>query len=456
MVLDKLTWHRKIGFAVGDFGLNLYWQSVSFFLIYFYTDTVGIPAATAGLIFMGATIFEACIDPLAGAFMDRFQTAWGRYRPWVLVGSVPLGAAFALLYWQPSVGGTVLIGFLVGVQLFFRLSYTAVAVPFSALTARMTDSSVERTTLAGLRMLFAMAAGAIVAYCTQPLEAILGSGDARRGAFGAALAISAVATAIFGVVFGAAREEIQREALPPARLVDYFNGVRHNRAFITLVVGLIFASASATTISRVAIYYFKYVVGQESATRYALAISSVTAFFAVPVWMAVGRQMGKRDMWLVALGIGLCVLITFAALRPTTQLGATAFFASMQVSNIGVSVAYWSMLPDTVEYGVWRTGVRQESFLFGLFSFFQKMGLGISAGIFGWAFDMIGYLPGDHQAPRTVAGIGCVITTLCLIGLVGSAVATYLSPLKRGVHESLVERLSSSGLVSGGDGRSKS
>jgi GPH family glycoside/pentoside/hexuronide:cation symporter len=65
MRTDKLTWNRKIGFTVGDFGLNLYWQSVSFFLIYFYTDVVGISAATAGTIFMAATVFEACVDPMA-------------------------------------------------------------------------------------------------------------------------------------------------------------------------------------------------------------------------------------------------------------------------------------------------------------------------------------------------------------------------------------------------------
>lgn len=428
---------------MGDFGLNLYWQNISFFLIYFYTDAVGIPATTAGLIFMGATIFEACIDPIAGAFMDKFQTGWGRYRPWVLVGSVPLGTAFALLYWQPRAYGILLTTVLVVKQLLFRLFYTVVAVPFSALTAQMTDRSEERTTLAGLRMLFAMAAAALVAYCTQPLAELLGGGDARRGAFGAALAIAAPATVLFVVVFFAATEAVPREAQPPVRLADYFRGVLGNRAFITLVVGLLFASASATSVSRVAIYYFKYIVGQESLTRSALVISSGAAFLTVPVWTAVGRWMGKRNMWLLSLGVGLYTLILFIALRPTTPSGATAFFASMQVSNIGVSVAYWSMLPDTVEYGMWRTGIQQESFLFGLFSFFQKLGLGVSAGIFGWTLDVIGYLPGEHQAPRTIVGIGYMIAALCSVGLVGSAVATYFSPLKVGVHELLVERLSS-------------
>jgi glycoside/pentoside/hexuronide:cation symporter, GPH family len=445
-VADQLRWRRKIGFTVGDFGLNLYWQSVSFFLIYFYTDVVGIPATTAGLIFMGATLFEACVDPLVGAFMDRLGPAWGRYRPWIVCGSIPLGAAFALLFWRPPAEGKALIGLLVGVQLLFRLSYTLVAVPFSALTARLTDSAGERTTLAGLRMLFAMAAGAAVAYATQPIALALGSGDAQRGALGAALTVSAAATVVFGIVFYATVESGPRraQARSPVRLAEYFDGVRGNSAFISLVVGLIFASVSATTVSRVAIYYFKYVVGQESAARNALAISSGAAFLAVPVWMSVGRRVGKRDMWLAAAGISLVVLTMFAALHPTSRVGATAFFAAMQVGNIGISVAYWSMLPDTVEYGAWRTGVRQESFLFGLFSFFQKIGLGISAGLFGWSLDWIGYIPGGYQPPAANAGIGYMIASICTLGLVGSAAAIYLSPLRRGVHESLVERLSDS------------
>jgi glycoside/pentoside/hexuronide:cation symporter, GPH family len=437
----KISWGRKLGFSVGDFGLNLYWQSVSFFLIYFYTDVVGISATAAGVIFMGATVFEACVDPLAGALLDRLPSAWRRYRPWVLFGSLPLGVAFALLYWRPSADEHLLIWLLFAVQLCFRLSYTIVAVPFSALTARLTHSAAERTTLAGLRMLFAMAAGAVVAYCTQPLALLMGHGDAPRGAFGAALSLSVAATVTFVIVFCTADEDGSRTPRVALRPVEYFNIVRANRAFITLVVGLVLASISATTISRVAIYYFKYVVGQEDATRYALAIASGAAFLAVPLWMVIGRYLGKREMWLVASGISLLVLIMFVIFRPTSQLGATAFFASMQVCNIGISVAYWSMLPDTVEYGVWRTGVRQESFLFGLFSFFQKIGLGASAGLFGWGLDWIGYVPGGHQSMETLEGIGSMIFSICVIGLVGSAIAAYLSPLKRGVHESLVKTL---------------
>jgi GPH family glycoside/pentoside/hexuronide:cation symporter len=456
MGADKLTWNRKIGFTVGDFGLNLYWQSVSFFLIYFYTDVVGISATTAGIIFMAATVFEACVDPMAGAFMDRVQTAWGQYRPWLLLGALPLGVAFVLLYWRPTAGGSALVALLIAVQLFFRLFYTVVAVPFSALTVRLTDSARERTTLAGLRMLFAMAAGAAVAYCTQPLAVIFGGGDVRQGALLAALGISAIATLTFGISFFSASENMSRPAKTPQRAAEYVNSVRGNRAFTTLVVGLVFASASAMTISRVAVYYFKYVVGQESAVRYALAISSGAAFLAVPIWIAVGRRIGKREMWLGAIVMSLLVLIIFAATHPSSQFGATVFFASMQVCNIGISVAYWSMLPDTVEYGYWKTGIRQESFLFGLFSFFQKIGLGLSAGIFGWTLDEIGYIPGDHQSPSTLVGIGYMIISLCAIGLIGSAVAIYLSPLRRGVHESLVLKLSGSRLRPAGEDRSNS
>src|SRR5581483_11583165 len=91
---DGLAAGAAFGFAVGDFGLNLYWQGLGLFLVYFHTDVLGLPASWAGLAYLAASVWDGLSDPLLGLAADRTRTRWGRYRPYLLLGSLPLALAF--------------------------------------------------------------------------------------------------------------------------------------------------------------------------------------------------------------------------------------------------------------------------------------------------------------------------------------------------------------------------
>ncbi|AXB80135.1 hypothetical protein TQ38_026390 (plasmid) [Novosphingobium sp. P6W] len=185
--------------AVGDFGLNIYWRSISYFLLFFYTDVVGLSVASASVIYMIASIVDGCIDPIIGMVIDRTRTRWGRYRPWIAMGSVPLALSFCLLYWVPSAGGTALVVLVTGAHILFRACYTSVAVPVASLTARVTTDSRERTTLTGYRLLCGTTAGLVVAFCTQPVSAWLGRTQGE-GFFWVAALSGILATAVFMLV----------------------------------------------------------------------------------------------------------------------------------------------------------------------------------------------------------------------------------------------------------------
>ncbi|MDF0541398.1 glycoside-pentoside-hexuronide (GPH):cation symporter [Sphingobium sp. H39-3-25] len=439
---QQMPLHRKIGYAFGDYGCNLYWQSISFFLLFFYTDIVGLPVVTAGLIYMVASIFDGIIDPLAGAAMDRVNTRWGRYRPWLVVGALPLAGSFALLYWRPPLEGGTLVAVLLAVHLLFRICYTLIAVPLASLSARLTSRSSERTTLASLRMLFGASATATIGFATQPLAAALGGGNAATGLFLVAILIGTLATIAFVVSFASTREPpIEHPAPASGARAGYVGNVLRNRAFLTLAAGLLCATISTTALNKSLLYYFKYVVQDEASARYALSSSALIALALAPIWAILGRRIGKRRMWLTAIAMGLTGLSIFLLTRPTSAIGATAFFMWMQVVTIGVQVGYWGTLPDTVEYGQWRGGLRQESFLFGLFMFFQKAGFGLAAALYGLLLSWIGYDASAPMSPATISGIGFVMAGLSAAGLIGSGIATLLSPLRMGVHERIVTEL---------------
>jgi len=438
----RLSLGRKIGFTVGDYGFNLYWQSVSLFLMFYYTDAVGLSATTAGLIYMIASIFDGAIDPVMGAFAERTRTRWGRYRPYLILGAAPLGLSFAGLYYRPAADGLGLAAVVMASHLLFRVCYTAVSIPYTSLTARITQNSAERSSLAGFRMVFATLASMTVAYCTQPMVAHLGGGDAARGFFYAACVFAIVATAIFPIVFLSTREpQLPGDSDPPLRMADYWRALRGNTAFWVVMAGITFGALSSTVLGKSVIYYFKYHLHDEGAARYALTIKSAVGLAIIPSWVFVSRFIGKQAAWIGAAGWGLAGLAFFAFVEIDQVVPMIVFFTFMHVASLGVSLTYWSMLPDTVEYGEWRSGLRAESFIFGFGVFFQKVALGLAAGLYGLALDLVGYTPNAAQTPETLVGMKWLIIVLSAGGLGFGALALAFHPLRRGVHDSIVDQL---------------
>lgn len=444
----QLSFARKAGFALGDYACNLYWQSVSLFLLFYYTDAVGLSGGTASLIYMVASIFDGAIDPVMGALADRTRTRMGRYRPYLLLGCVPLGLSFAFLYWAPALQGAGLLAVIMAAHLVFRVCYTTVSVPYSSLTARMTASSEERSTLAGFRMVFATLAGLTVSFLTQPIVARFGGGDQAKGFFYAACVFALVATSLFPVVFLATREPAEAGCeAPRMRFTDYWRAIRVNRAFWILMLGISFGAISSTALGKSVLYVFKYIVGDASGARYAMSLVALSGVVIIPGWVLATRVLGKRLAWLTAAGIGLAGAAALAILPIHGAVQVTLFFIYMHVAALGISMTYWSMMPDTIEYGEWRSGHRPESFIFGLGMFFQKVALGLAAGLFGLALDVVGYHANQVQTPQTLAGLKTIIVVLPMLGLTGSALVMLFYPLRRGAHEKIIAELEASRLA---------
>ncbi len=453
-VADRLSFGRKFGFTMGDYACNLYWQSLSIYLLFYYTDVVGLSAAVAGTIYMVASIFDGAIDPFMGAVADRTRTRWGRYRPYVLLGGPPLGLAFCLLFWKPALAGWALAAAVLAAHLIFRIAYTTLSIPYTALNARITSSTSERSTIAGFRMIFATLAGLTVASFTQPMVAFFGHGDAATGFFWAAAIFALAASAIFPFVFAFTREPpSEAETASPSKTGDYWRSVGGNRAFWALMIGITVAVMASTTLGKSLLYYFKYVLHDPNGATTALQWNAGAGLALIPAWVLYTHWVGKRAAWLTACGWGLVGLAGFAVLGARTPVEATVFFLFMQVSGLGISFTFWSMLPDTVEYGQWRTDLRAEAFIFGLGQFCLKAALGLGAGLFGLVLSAVGYHANVAQSAATLAGLRMAMIGLPAFGLLASALVMLAYPMRRGAHERIVEDLATrggAGLAPGG------
>ena len=143
----------RAAYGIGDYAICLYWSGVGLYLLYFYTDVVGISPFLAGWLYALGIAWDAITDPFMGYLAERTRSKMGSYRPYIFYGAIPLAFSFILLFWVPPFEGVKLFIFLLAVNLLHRTCFTIVSVPYSSLTARITDDSDERTKLTTARMI---------------------------------------------------------------------------------------------------------------------------------------------------------------------------------------------------------------------------------------------------------------------------------------------------------------
>lgn len=442
-IIQKLTLKTRLGYGIGDIAICLYWSGVGLYLLYFYTDVVGISPSLAGLIYGIGMLWDAVTDPFMGYVAERTRTKWGVYRPYLLFGNVPLALSFVLLFWVPPFEGAMLFSFLLLTNLLHRTCFTIVSVPFSSLTPRITSDSQERTNLTGFRMLGAQTGTNLMALLAFPIIFWVGGEDESSGflVLGAIAGITALA--IHAVTFMTVKEPendlgIERVG---GSLAEAAQAVAKNGPFwlvfsATLIVGI-------TTIffGNNLIYYTKYALNLHEYQGTILFTSGIIAFLSIPIWWAISNRIGKKLTWLISSSITLIALVSFY-LYPISQLNELLVLVGFIGFGSGAGgILFWSMLPDTIEYGEVHTGVRSESSLYGFMTFAQKGSIAFAIIILGLVLDAIGFQANEIQTESTIADMKAIMTLIPIVGIASSLVIIYFYPIDAKMHKELLKQL---------------
>ena len=207
---------------------------------YYFADVLGLRGEVAGLIIFLCLTWDGLVDPAIGILANRTRTRWGKYRPFLLFGSIPLAASFAFMFAPTGLEGAALIGYAFATQILFRTMYGLVNIPYSALMATMTRDSMQRNWLAGTRMIFAFLGTAVVSYFTPRLVTYFTSGGRTAGYFGATAVLAALATVFTIVTFLTTREDSSithaKEQPPPVR--ELLRMVAQNVPFLQIIAGI--------------------------------------------------------------------------------------------------------------------------------------------------------------------------------------------------------------------------
>jgi len=441
--MNKLNLTTRIGYGIGDIAICLYWSGVGLYLLYFYTDVVGISPSLAGLIYGIGMSWDAITDPFMGYVAERTRTRWGVYRPYLLFGNIPLALSFVLLFWVPPFEGTMLFFFLLFANILHRTCFTLVSVPFSSLTPRITSDSQERTNLTGFRMMGAQTGTNLMALFAFPIIFWVGGEDESMGFIVLALVAGLSALLIHAITFLTVKEPSNDQGIErvSGSLKEAARAIGKNMPFwlvfsATLIVGI-------TTIffGNNLIYYTKYALNLHEHQGTILFTSGIVAFLSIPFWWFISNKIGKKFTWLISSSITLLAFIIFYIYEIDTLSELLFLVAFIGFGSGAGGILFWSMLPDTIEYGEVHTGIRSESSLYGFMTFAQKGSIAFAIIILGMVLDTIGFQANEVQAESTLTNMKLIMTLIPSVGIATSLVIIYFYPIDVKMHKNLLKKL---------------
>lgn len=411
----RLTARERLGYGLGDLGINFYFLSSLTYLLFFYTDVFGIGPAAAASVLFAARLVDAVTDPLMGAIADRTRSRWGRLRPYLLFGALPLAAIAVAMFSTPDLGPSGLLLWAYVTYIGFGIAYTVVAIPYSALTASLTHDAGERTTVTSVRMFCAFAGGFLVSVATLPLVSRFS--DPAAGFQATMILYAIAATALLWICFAATEERVA--PIRPARvpLRASFAALSRNGP-LWLVIAVFSLGMLSFTFRQTAVpYYFKYNLAREDliAWYFALTMPAMMAGLLVVPWL--GRRFGKAGGLIWGAGVGIAASIGLY-LTPFDRIGWVFFFSILaSLGGAPTAALGWAMIPDTVEYAQWKTGVRAEATIYATASFVQKLAKAVAGSGAALTLAAFGFVPNAVQSPAALEAILALMSLIPAAGL---------------------------------------
>lgn len=430
----------RAAYGIGDYAICLYWSGVSLYLLYFYTDVVGISPYSAGLIYGLGIMWDAFTDPFMGFLAERTRSRMGSYRPYIYNGSIPLALSFILLLWVPPFEGTVLIIFLLFVNLIHRTCFTIVSVPYSSLTARITDDSDERTILTSSRMLSAALGTFTISALGFPIVLYFGGGEEKLGFIYLGIISGLIAILILHITVSFVKERSFKSSVDDLpNFAEVAHSVSRNYPFWIIFLAIIILISTYLMFNNNLIYFSKYALGLHDYQGVILGFLNGATLLAVPIWAYAALKLGKKNTWLISMAVLFLGFTTFNY-YPIDDLDTLIYILIfIGFGNGATGVLFWSMLPDTIEYGEWKSGIRTESSLYGFMTFAQKGAIAIAVFILGIALTNIGFEPNQEQSTETIEALKNLMSIIPLIGVSISFVLLYFYPIDKAFHRKLIQ-----------------
>jgi GPH family glycoside/pentoside/hexuronide:cation symporter len=452
----KLSFSTKLAYGAGDLGPAITANVLVFFLLFFFTNVAGLAAGLASNILLIGKIWDAVNDPIVGVLSDRTSHPWGRRYPWMVYGAIPFGIFFFLQWIVPSQNPTILFWYYVVIAILFNTAYTAVNLPYTALTPELTQDYNERTSLNSFRFAFSIGGSILSLILAQIIFAAFKASPIEQyillGAICTVISVLPLYWCFFGTrqhVFSQRQENpILEDASTSLPIKEQLRIAFNNRPFL-YVIGIYLCSWLAVQLTASILPYFVIdwmKLPSSTFTQAAIAVQG-TALAMLFVWNKVSERYGKKAVYFMGMSLWMIAQAGLFFLQP----GQVALMYVLAVmAGVGVSTAYlvpWSMIPDVIELDELQTGERREGIFYAFMVLLQKIGLALGLWLVGQALEVAGFLPTVPGQPPPVQpdsallAIRVAIGPLPTIALIIGMILAYFYPITREVHAEILLKL---------------
>lgn len=409
---QRLTIRERLSYGLGDVGGNLVFAPVSAFILFYFTDVVGIGAAIAGTLLLFGRLLDGTLDLIVGTLIDRTSTRWGKARPWILFATPVLVISFALLFNVPA--GLGQTGKEVYAFVFYFLclgvGFVSSNLAYHTLLSVITSSTRMRVSLTVIRTFFAIFTTLVVNVITVPVVTSLGSGQGAWTTVTATYAILAAAS--FLVLFFGTRERV-KAILPPekgARLpVGQKIGhlVRNPYFFLAFAFFLLTYLLNGT--ASVGIYFAKDVLGDPNLYSFIGLVGILPLLIGIWFMAPIIGRFGKRRAMLVGIAISI-VGAAIALIDPTNLIFVVVGGLVRGVGSIPSAAAMFALVADVVDFGEWKRGVRLDGMTYAAATAGQNFGAGLGAALVGWIL-----AAGSYDATAKVQSASAISSEIFLM-----------------------------------------
>ncbi|MDE6325429.1 MAG: MFS transporter, partial [Duncaniella sp.] len=398
----KLSMLQCIGFGSGDLAQNLIYQTISMYLLFFYTNVYGLDPAVAAVMFLIVRIVDVIWDPLVGTFVDKHDPKWGKYRSYLLLGGIPL-TGFALLCFWNGFSGSLLYAYVTYVGL--SMCYTLVNVPYGALNASLTRDTAEITKLTSVRMFMANLGGLAVGMGIPMILKFFDPSETTDmsmsdNAWFSTMAIYGLAgLGLLFFCFSQCRERVvmDKKETENVKVSDLWMEFVHNRPLRILAFFFITAFAMCSVGNAAGAYYINYNLhGTAGELSIFMGLGSIPAFIFMPLIPAIKKMVGKKGMFYIFLLtaiVGMAMLYAISMI-PALKEHMILVYIAQFVKSTGVIVAtgyMWALVPEVISYGEYTHGRRISGIVNALTGIFYKAGMALGGVVPGLVLAFVGF-----------------------------------------------------------------
>lgn len=447
----KLTGQEKISYGLGAVGKDMVYMLSASYILYYYQDILGVSAIAMGMILMAARVFDAFNDPVMGVLVAKTRTKWGKFRPWLLIGTILNAVILVVMFAAPpALDGSGLIAYAAVTYVLWGVTYTMMDIPYWSMIPAFTEGGKEREGLTTLARSCAGVGSALITIITMMCVQALGQGDERAGFLKFALIIAVLFVLFIGITCVNIKEKSTVDVEAPS-VGQMFRALIQNDQTMIVVVSIVLINCSLYITSNLLIYFFKYDFGGDTwYNGYTLfntfgggiQILSMMLFYPLIRKFISSLQVFYVSFVLAITGYALLFVLMCLGLTNIFILFVPAFLVFTAFGMLTVLTTVF--LANTVDYGELKNDRRDESVIFSMQTFVVKLASGVAALIASICLSVCSLSNDTSDAAAAEAAGGSVFglrMTMTVIPIAGLLLAVFLFRRKYILTEQKVDEI---------------